>query len=206
MRPPLMWTDSVPPDEARARATEILSRPEFRPPEQSWFDRAREWVGNAIGRLLSALFEGGAGSAVTWALLAVAVAVIVLIAIRIGRTVQRDPVRRVRVEVERHRDPADWRAEAARLEAEGRWKAALRCRYRALVADLVRRDVVRDVPGRTTGEYRAEVAEAAPTVAGDFAGASELFERAWYGDLPTGADESDRFRELADRVVGGVGR
>jgi Domain of unknown function (DUF4129) len=50
------------------------------------------------------------------------------------------------------------------------------------------------------------VAEAAPAVAAPFSGATELFERAWYGDRPTGRDEADRFRGLADEVLTGVGR
>ena len=42
-------------------------------------------------------------------------------------------------------------ARPRQFEARGEWKAALRCRYRALVADLVARKVVRDLAGRTTG-------------------------------------------------------
>jgi hypothetical protein len=42
-------------------------------------------------------------------------------------------------------------------------------------------------------------------VAAEFGGATELFERAWYGDRPTGAHENARFRELADQVVDRAG-
>ncbi len=61
--------------------------------------------------------------------------------------------------------------------------------------------MVDDVPGRTAGEERAAVALARPPIAAPFAGATELFERAWYGGLPTGPAESERFRELATRVA-----
>jgi hypothetical protein len=104
------------------------------------------------------------------------------------------------------RTAVDWRKEAERLEQAGEWKGGLRCRYRALVAELVERDILRDVPGRTAGEYRAELRDHAPGAAVPFAGASELFERAWYGDLPTGPDETERFRALADDVLVGSGR
>jgi hypothetical protein len=90
------------------------------------------------------------------------------------------------------------------LESTGDWKGGLRCRYRELVGELVARDVLRDVPGRTAGEYRTELREHAPEVAAPFSGACDLFERAWYGDLPTGRDESEHFRELADRVLAGA--
>ena len=57
---------------------------------------------------------------------------------------------------------------------------------------------------RTAGEYRAEVAETVPGVASEFAGATELFERAWYGNRPTGADEAAHFRDLETRVLTGT--
>jgi hypothetical protein len=76
----------------------------------------------------------------------------------------------------------------------------LRCRYRALAAQLVARKVVPDIPGRTVGEHRADVRAAAPAAAPSFDEAAELFESAWYGDQPTGADENARFRAMSDTV------
>lgn len=190
-------------DEARRAAEEILARPEFRRPEPSPFERAQDWVGERLGDLLRGLTAGGAGTVVAWVLLGLAVAVVVALAARVLRTTRRVPTRPLALDVERRRPPADWRAEAERREAAGDWKAALRCRYRALVADLIARDLLDDLPGRTAGEYRREVADHVPAVAGEFAGASELFERAWYGDLPTGPDALRRFRELAERVEAG---
>jgi hypothetical protein len=64
--------------------------------------------------------------------------------------------------------------------------------------------VVEEVPGRTSGEYRGEVGRNLPTSADAFAGATELFERAWYGRRPTGADDAARFRDLARRVLEGA--
>src|SRR4029450_4451834 len=60
-------------------------------------------------------------------------------------------------------------------------RAALRSRYRALAPDLASRGLVEEVPGRTAGEYRRQVGRALPEAATDFAGATELFEVAWYG-------------------------
>jgi hypothetical protein len=75
-----------------------------------------------------------------------------------------------------------------------------------LVADLAARGVIEEIPGRTAGEYRVEVTEAAPRVGPEFAGATELFERAWYGSRPTGAEEAAQFRDLEQRVLTGAHR
>jgi len=155
-------------------------------------------LGSGAGDLLG----GGFGAVVAWSVLIVCAGLVVLLVVVVARNVPRQPERdepTLRVEV--RRGSADWTAEAERLEAAGEWKAALRCRYRALTAELVARRVVRDLPGRTTGEYRADVATTAPDARTDFGAASELFERAWYGARPTGADESARFREHAEHVL-----
>ncbi len=191
-------------DEARRAAEEILSRPEFDQPEPSIFERAQDWIGERLADLVRSLTAGGAGAFVAWVVLGLLVAVVAVLVVRILGTTRRQATTAVRVDVERRRPAADWRADAERHEAAGEWKQALRCRYRALVVDLVARQVLDDVPGRTAGEYRRAVDAHAPAVAGEFAGASELFERAWYGDLPTGPDENARFRELAERVESGA--
>ena len=191
----------------RGRAADILARPEFRPAQPSLVTRALRGLGDLVGRLLSGLFTGGVGSALAWGILALIVAGIVVLLTRLSRTVQAEPVRgAASMAVEVHRTPIEWRREAESCEARGEWKDGLRCRYRGLIADLVTRRVVRDLPGRTTGEYRADVAATLTDAAADFSGASELFERAWYGDRPTGPDESARFRELADHVIERAGR
>lgn len=192
--------------EARRRAAEILSSPEFRAPEPSLLERVRDWLLERLADLLRALTGSGGGTVLAWVVLGALVALLVVLVTRVGRTVRRDPAGEVDTVIERRRPAVEWRAEAERLEAAGDWKRALRCRYRALLADLVRYGVVRDVPGRTAGEYRREVEVRLPAASGEFAGASELFERAWYGDLPTGPQESERFRALADEVVRSAGR
>jgi hypothetical protein len=89
------------------------------------------------------------------------------------------------------------------LEAAGRWREAMLVRYRRLVSALVDDGVLTPVPGRTSGEYSDDVAEARPDLTEPFDDATDLFERAWYGDLPTGAEESRRFQQAAGRVLAG---
>ncbi len=88
----------------------------------------------------------------------------------------------------------------AELEAAGRWRDGMRARYRALVTDLSRRQVIDPSVARTTGDHRGEVGATLPAAAPEFGDAAELFDRAWYGNRPTGPDEAQRFGELARRV------
>jgi Domain of unknown function (DUF4129) len=189
-------------EEIRQLADDILARPEFRQPEPSLIEQARDWVEKRIGDILDAAFSGSAGSLVGWVVLLVAVGLIIWSATRFGRTVQAGG--RVGIEVEgiHRRSPAQWRAEAEAHEAAGAWKEALRCRYRALIGDLVAEGVLDDVAGRTTGEFRRDVTDRAPDRSEAFSAATELFELAWYADRQTGAGENARFQALAATVVG----
>jgi hypothetical protein len=201
LRPP-----QRPPGELRDAVAEVLAREEFQRPAPGLVQRLRNAVFDLLERALGALLDGGRATVIAWAIFAVAMLAIGFVVIRFSRGVTRDPGRGVPSVSAVRRDAADWRAEAEAAEKAGQWRLALRCRYRALVADLADRGLVEEVAGRTAGEYRADVAEAAPGVAAPFAGATELFERAWYGDRPTGSDEAARFRGLADEVLAGVAR
>jgi len=188
----------------RELADRILARPEFDPDERGLLERARDAIGRWFEDLLGELAGGGGGQLVGWAIVIVLTAVAVVFVVRFTRGARRDPgVVEGRPTVHR-RTAAEWRAEAADHEAGGRWRPALRCRYRALVADLAARGLVEEVPGRTTGEYRRQVDAAVPEVAPAFEGATNLFEGAWYGGRATGADDAARFRELEARVLAGV--
>jgi hypothetical protein len=183
---------------SRAKAHQILSQAQFKGAQPGSFQKFLDWVFQHLPG-----FGGSAGNnPIAWAILIAFVAGVAVVIWRVTRTVQHDPAGPdAAAVVERRQTPAQWSAEAAALEADGRWKEGLRCRYRGLVASLIARDAVRDLPGRTTGEHRADVREALPEARSDFDEAAELFERAWYGDRPTGPDESARFASLADKVV-----
>jgi hypothetical protein len=188
----------------RELADRILARPEFDEDRRSLLERARDAIGGWFDDLLGELAGGGGGQLVGWAVVIVLTTAAVVFAVRFTRGARRDPgVVEGRPFVHR-RTAAEWRAEAADHEAAGRWRPGLRCRYRALVADLAARGLVEEVPGRTTGEYRRQVDTAVPDVAPAFDGATRLFEGAWYGGRATGADDAARFRELEARVLAGV--
>lgn len=186
------------PDRVANAVHRVLSRPEYQQPAKPWLTRIRDDVIDWLARALSTI--AGAGI-VAWIMLAVVLALVALVAVRLFRDVSRDPASGVTVAAARIRPAADWRAEAEAHEQAGEWRQALRCRYRALVADLAGRGLLDEVPGRTTGEYRAELSASLPAASPPFRGATELFEGAWYGHQPTGASDTARFRELADSVL-----
>jgi hypothetical protein len=164
----------------------------------STVERVRHDVVDYLARLLAAVAGSGVGA---WIILAVVAAVVGLLAWRFARGTSADRGLATVSPGDRVRPAADWRAEAEAHERAGEWREALRCRYRALVADLAGRGLVEEIPGRTAGEYRVEVAGAVPAAGPPFAGATELFERAWYGRRPTDAGDAGRFRDLEARVL-----
>ncbi len=197
------------PAQVRAAARAIANSAEFRPPRQSWWSAAYHWVLREVGKLVGHLMGLGGGSrAAAWVTVAVLAAVVALagyVAVRLWVRMPAEASSPVVVTTATTgRSAVDWRAQAARHERDGRWRDALRCRYRALVADLARRGVVSEVPGRTAGEYRDTVRFSAPGIARDFGRATALFEDAWYGDRPTGPGDQTDFDELAGRVLTSV--
>lgn len=189
------------PDRVREAVREVLARPEFRPPDRTLLQRAFDWLLEQVGRLLAEVGASGAGGIVGLAVLVLALLGIGLLVARFSRGMTASPEVRAAVPGVPRRPAAEWRAEAEAHERAGAWRPAVRCRYRALVAELAARGLVDEVPGRTAGEYRGEVRRSLPDAAADFAGATELFELAWYGRGETGAREASRVRELSGRVL-----
>jgi hypothetical protein len=192
------------PVAVRDLADRILREARYDRPSKSIPDRILEWFGEQLGRVLGSFVGSGAGTLVAWALVVGAVGLVVYLVVRYGRvgTLPRPLERSADVMVELTRTPAEWRADAVALEAQGRWKEGLRCRHRALIGELVRRGAIRDQPGRTAGEYVRDVAVSVPAAAPTMAAATELFEAAWYGDAVTGRAEAERFEHLDRQVLG----
>lgn len=193
-----------PAEEIRAAAEEILARPEFTQ-EESLYDRILGWIGDRLNDVLGALAGGGRGAFIAWALLIVAVAALGYLVWHIIRSGAVPGTGRARAEAqvtvdEQRRSSSHWRSEADAHAAAGRWRDALRCRWRALVAELSERGRLQDVPGLTAGEYRHLVATSAPPVSGAFGDATDLFERAWYGGGDVGPADHERMVAVAARA------
>jgi hypothetical protein len=196
-----------PPGPIREKAHEILSRPEFARSE-TLLERVAGWLGDLFSWLS---FGVGGGSGVLGNVVGLGIVVaIVYVLVLLVRSLLGRPRRTktgtddaLALEVEAGRDAADWRSEAERLEAAGQWREAMRARYRELIRALIEDRVLDDIPGRTTGEYRAAFATARPGEAGAFGDLTDLFESVWYGGQDTGPDDNRRFRALAARVKEG---
>ena len=202
----LVFVDLPPPDPppglVKEKADQILSDSQFRDGSKSLVNRVAEWIFDRIKIPFSEAAGGNSVVGFVILILCVAGLAYVVSRMRFGlpaslHTDEGTP----RIEIEEDR-PADlWRADAEQAEREGRWKVALRARYRWLLGELIDRRLLVNVPGRTPGEYRADVARVLPEQARPFATATDLFERAWYGNEPTGPDENQRFQSCAEQVI-----
>jgi len=134
-------------------------------------------------------------------LAAVVVGLLVLVVRRWVPRVRRDEEDEPVVEIEAERSVGEWRADAEAAEAEGRWKDAVRARFRELVGRLVEQGVADPAAGRTTGELRVDVDEHLPDASAAFDRAALVFELAWYADVPCEADDLAALRSSAGEVL-----
>jgi Domain of unknown function (DUF4129) len=198
------------PAEAREAADEVMSRPEYQEPPETLMERIMDWIGERFADAASALTLGGVlPTFIAWAILVGIIAGVSFLLVRSiqagswGRSGRRGARERAEVitSAEEHRSAKDWLAEAVRHEAGGRWREGLLCRYRSLIVELVGREVLAEVVGRTAGEYVQDVRSRWPDAAGPFVAATDLFEAAWYGGRETGPAERDQFQGLAERTL-----
>ena len=192
------------PKAVRDLADSLLAASRYDRPAKSIPDRLLDWFADQLGRVLGSLVGGGAGAWLAWIFVLAALGGTVYLVVRFGRvSLPARPAARPSVTmVELSRTGAEWRAEASALEERGLWRQGLRARHRALVADLVREGVLPDRAGRTAREQLAVVTGSRPLSGPPMAGATELFEAAWYGGAPTGPEESVLFQAFDAQVLG----
>lgn len=181
----------VDPDEARRTAEEILARPEYREQQPSLLDRALDALTDLLGRTFAALAGGGAGSVIGLLVTGIVLALALWLLLRALRSSWAGPSGRAdRAPVQGTSvldDPARWDAEADRLSGAGDHRGALRCRYRALVADLTRRGALAEPTARTPAEIRDELSGRQPELDPRLDSVTARFEAAWYGGRPVDA-------------------
>lgn len=198
------------PDEVAERMRQVFSRPEFRRTKSLW-ERFIDWLNDHLPSSSGgsgSSWGGAIGALIGWTVLVLLVVAAIVLIVHVVRT--RSPRARARraeqvqLDVEEHRSAGEWASDAEQCEREGRWKDAVRARYRELVERLVEAGVADPFAGRTTGELRADVVRRAPGAAGAFSDATLLFELPWYAAVPTGPEENAEFRRLAADVLARV--
>ena len=192
-------------DQVRRVTEEVLSRPEFAGAAPRWWERILEAVLEFFARLFAAIGAGNRGSIIGTVVLVAVVLAAAAAALRFGRSIRGDAAVPVAVDLQIGRSARDWRSEAQEHERAGRWREAVRCRYRALLADLAGAGLVDEVAGRTSGEYRAAVASDVPAAAAAFDRATAVFDLAWYSHEPVSALDAEALQEAADRALHDAG-
>lgn len=187
---------------------EVLSRPEFADAKPQWWETVLDEIGDFFARIFDAVSAGDRGSIIGTVVLLAVVVVAGAVLWRFGRTVRRDAAVAAALDIQIGRSPRDWLTEAAEHEQATRWREAVRCRYRALLAQLAEAGLVDEVRGRTSGEYRAAVASDVPAAAAAFDEATRVFDLAWYGHDPVSAEDVAALQDAARQVLrdAGIGR
>jgi hypothetical protein len=188
-------------------AARILAERQFKQDEDLW-QRFVAWLEAHLHIEVPSFFGGTWETFLVLAVLVAAVTGVVFLAVRNGlprrfRRAGRTGV--VVTDEDRARTAEQWRQEADRLAAQGNYREALRCRYRALVAELADRHLIDQVPGRTSGDYERTVRALVPEAAEQFSSATRLFERCWYGQEAPDAKAQVVFDEAARAVIDEVG-
>lgn len=187
---------------------DVLSRPEFEAAKPQWWEVVLDAIGDFFAGIFEALSAGDRGSIIGTVVLVTVVLAGVAVLARFARSVRRDAAVAVALDVQIGRSAGDWLVEAAAHEQAARWREAVRCRYRALLAELAAAGLVEEVRGRTSGEYRAAVASDVPAASVAFDEATRAFDLAWYGHDDVSADDVTALQEAAQLVLhdAGVGR
>lgn len=191
---------TVDPERARQIVADVLSRSEYADAAPGLWDRIQAEIARLLGELWMRL-AGTPGGTLVGNLVLVGVVLLVVLAVwRLARTVRRDRAQQEPLATEVGRSAEAWREEAASHEEAGRWRQAVRCRYRALIAALAAQGRLREIPGRTAGEYLDAVRSDLPEAAEPFARATRIFEAAWYGPEEVTSADADEMRAAAEQI------
>ena len=189
----------VEPEQIRQVTADVLARSEFDAARPGLVERWGRALIDVIADVLAALPQGARGVAgvVVLGVAVVAVALIAWWLLRRVRPDRRGPARLGRIG---GRGASDWQRDAERHAAAGEWTAALRCRYRALLADLVTAGLVQETAGHTARGYLHDLRDAAPQTEVAMTAVTEAFEAAWYASRPVTRADVEALQSAADAV------
>lgn len=192
----------------RDAADGVLNQPQYleaaRPP--SLRERALDWIVNFFTEVFRSLSTVGGRGVFAWVIVGLfVVAILFLLSrLRTGSAMRKVPTLLPTVDIHRELTAAQWRAEATTHEAAGEWRMGLRCRHRALVAELIDRHTISARPGQTAGEVAQVVSSQVPGAAASMSAATRLFTDVWYGGQPASSTTRDQFEQYSQIVVSSV--
>ncbi len=184
----------------RETVAEVLAQERYEALQPTLIDRVWAEILSLVGRVLALLEGTGQAGIIGTVVLLVALAGVAYLVIRLLRRVRPGGASDEPDIGLAGRSPRDWAKEADEHEQARRWREAVRCWHRALVAELAEAGLTEEVPGRTAAEYSADVAVSVPAAAASFASATASFERAWYADAAVGPEDVDAVKGAADEV------
>ncbi|MGP3970762.1 DUF4129 domain-containing protein [Streptomyces sp. 6N223] len=190
-------------DPAREAAERELSKQIYAEHEPGLARRVWDWLWDRIvGTLESAAFATPGGWLGLLIILALVVALIVALRLRMGalRTAAGPGRGGGALFTDGPRSAAEHRAAAAEHARAARWDQAVQEQLRAIVRSLEERALLQPRPGRTADEAAAEAARPMPALAADLRAAATTFDAVTYGGLHATQADHARLRELDERL------
>jgi Domain of unknown function (DUF4129) len=191
-------------DEARAAAAHELLKPIYHRDDPTLYDRARDWVGRLLARLLQGAVNAAPGG--VWGLLvfvAVLAAITALAVWLLGAPARTRSRTYPSLFTDDERSADQMRVAADRAAAVGDWVLALQERFRAVVRGLEERTIIEQRPGWTADEAARAAGAPLPALADELIAAAGLFGAVTYGRRPADAAMHERVAAL-DRSVRGT--
>ncbi|SHK05083.1 protein of unknown function [Pseudonocardia thermophila] len=186
-------------DEAADAAARELARPIYHD-DRGLIATIFDWIVERIADLIAVAADATPGGYLSLlVLLAVLVAAIVVIRLRIG-SVGRSTYGAQELFSGGPVPAAEHRREADAFAARGEWAEAVRSRMRAIVRGLEERDLLDVRPGRTADEAAREAGAVLPQCATDLRAAAAVFDDVWYGERPA-TQEMDAQLRAVDAAV-----
>ncbi|MCW5935879.1 MAG: hypothetical protein KIT11_01045 [Fimbriimonadaceae bacterium] len=202
-----------PNDKAGQTAKDILSSPRYKDPgiaenrslATNAGDRLTAWLRELLGRFRPTAAAGVPGFAfpglapLIWGLVAVGFGLLVFLFVRAFRWQWQRKVRGGGVldEDEPDRSSDEWLLRAGQLEAEGRYRDAVRCLYLACLMRIDEAGIARFIRTETNREHLRRIHDSALKPESiDFLPPTRHFEEVWYGNMLEGQPDLDRMREF----------
>lgn len=196
----VLTPSQVDADDIRRVTDEVLSSPAYREAAPGALSRLLDGMLDVLARLLDQLGQGNRGAVIGTILFVLITGALVTITVVLLRRIRRDRGVASRPVGIGGRSATEWRDLARRAEAARDWPEALRCTYRALIAELVVAGLTDEVAGWTARDYLRDIAAAAPDTQPAMEQVTVAFETTWYGRRPVDADDVAAVREAAESV------